>query len=48
MEIFEKELQTIDQLLEIINNITAEDIRRLADYLYDEKAFVETRIIPNK
>ena len=48
MEIFEKELQTIDQLLEIINRISAEDIKNVATYLYDEKKFVESRILPAK
>ncbi len=48
MEIFEKEMQTIDQLLEIINKISCKDIQDLAQYLFVEKEFVETRIIPNK
>ncbi|MBN2281911.1 MAG: insulinase family protein [Candidatus Marinimicrobia bacterium] len=46
MEIFEKELQTIDQLLEIINGISASDIQDVATYLYDEQQFVESRIVP--
>jgi len=48
MEIFEKELHTIDQLLEIINEISAEDIQKVAIYLYDEQEYVESRIIPSK
>ncbi len=48
MAIFEKELQTIDQLLDVINKITTNEIRELAKYLYDEEAYVETRIVPIK
>lgn len=46
MEIFEKKLQTIDELLEIINDISLKNTQDTARYLYEEKEFVETRIIP--
>ncbi len=48
MFIFEKELQTIEELLELINQITVDDIKNLAQYLYDEDQYVETRIVPGK
>ncbi len=46
MEIFEKKLMTIDELLNIISNITAKELREVAEYLFDEKIYVETRIEP--
>ncbi len=46
LKILEKRLMTIDELLEIIDSITARDLIHLADYLYDPQAFAETNIIP--
>ena len=47
MEIYEKELQTIDALLDKINQISNRNIQYLTQYLYEEDQYVETRIIPN-
>lgn len=46
-EIYEKRAMGIDEILNIIDGISAEDIKRVAEYLYnDRKDFIETIIVP--
>ncbi len=46
MEILEKKLLTIDELLRILENISSLDLQSLAKYLYDKDSFIETIIKP--
>jgi len=45
-EIYEKQIITIAELLEIIDKISVEDLQELARYLFDRNAFIETIIQP--
>jgi predicted Zn-dependent peptidase len=46
MEIFEKKILSIDEILQIIENISSSDLQDIANYIYDESAFIETAIKP--
>ena len=46
MEIFEHNLMTIEQILQIVEAITVADIQDLAQYIYDRDMFVETVVQP--
>lgn len=48
MEIYEKRILTIAELLEIIDKITLDELRELARYLFDPDAFIETIILPSE
>ena len=48
MEIYEKQLLTIDELLQLIEAVSLEDIQDLARYLYDRDQFIETVLLPDE
>jgi len=47
MEIYEKRIMTIQELLDIIEKVTVDDIMNLADYLVQPEQFIETVIVPD-
>lgn len=47
MEIYEKRIMTIQELLDIIEKITVDEIINLADYLVQPEKFIETVIVPD-
>ncbi|HPC36186.1 MAG TPA: pitrilysin family protein [Candidatus Marinimicrobia bacterium] len=46
MELYDKQIITIAELLEIVDKISIEDLQELACYLFDSNAFIETIIQP--
>lgn len=46
MEIFEGKILSIDEILQIIENISDKDLLDIANYIYDETEFIETSIKP--